>query len=216
MEIAILAFPGMTLLDAVGPAEILSSVPGATVRWHAKQPGIVRDEHGVGLEVPLGLDPQDAPAVLLVPGGAGTKRLMRDMEVLHWLRAANERTRFTTSVGTGSLVLGAAGLLRQIDATTHWLARARLAATGASVVDERVVERGKFITAAGVTAGIDMALLLVEKLANREAAQAAQLLAEYDPRPHLRAGSPDTAPPSLVTELRERTMHLGEDEAAVV
>ncbi len=143
-----------------------------------------------------------SPDVIVVPGGPGEEEARRDERVLAWLRQAHGTSRWTTSVCTGALTLAAAGVLTGFEATTHWLARDDLAALGAIPVDERVVERGKIITAAGVSAGIDMALHLASLMAGEEMAQAVQLVLEYDPQPPFDAGSPAKAPPYLVARLR--------------
>ncbi len=142
------------------------------------------------------------PDVVVVPGGPGTRALLDDERILEWLRTAHESSRYTTSVCTGSLLLAAAGLLDDTDATTHWLVHDQLAELGARPVAERVVERGKLITAAGVSAGIDMGLRLAELLCGPEMAQAVQLLIEYDPQPPFDSGSPDKAPNEVVALVR--------------
>ncbi len=193
MQIAILAFERLTLLDAVGPYEVLSKLPGAEVRWVGLSPADVRADGGLCLGIDATLEQVSAADVLLVPGGFGVRALLSDRRVLDWLRQIHETTRFTASVCTGSLLLAAAGLLAGVDATTHWARREQLAALGVNVLAERVVERGKLITAAGVSSGIDMALTLAARLAGNETAQAIQLALEYDPKPPFDAGSPDRA-----------------------
>jgi transcriptional regulator GlxA family with amidase domain len=141
----------------------------------------------------------------MVPGGFGTRALMTPNPLLDWIRAAHQTSQWTTSVCTGSLLLGAAGLLRGLEATTHWTVLDQLAALGARPTSRRVVEQGKIVTAAGVSAGIDMALTLAARIAGDEVAQAIQLGIEYDPQPPFDAGSPDKAPRAIVESLRERT-----------
>jgi transcriptional regulator GlxA family with amidase domain len=143
-----------------------------------------------------------APDVLVVPGGFGTRPLMKNERVLDWVRTVHESTTWTTSVCTGSLVLAAAGVLNGLRATSHWLALDILERHGAQPTSERVVEDGKVITAAGVSSGIDMALTLTDRLAGPDVAQAIQLGIEYDPQPPFDAGSPEKAPPHLVELLR--------------
>jgi transcriptional regulator GlxA family with amidase domain len=192
MQIAILIFDGLTALDAIGPYEVLSRLPGADLGFVAKEAGPKRTDTGaLGVEADLALADLDSPEVVLVPGGPGSRPLMRDPEVLEWLRSAHASSTWTTSVCTGALVLGAAGILDGKRATTHWASLDRLSELGAEPVAERVVEDGKVITAAGVSAGIDMALTLVARMAGDEVAQAIQLGIEYDPQPPFDVGSVD-------------------------
>jgi transcriptional regulator GlxA family with amidase domain len=203
MQIAILIFDGLTALDAIGPYEVLSRLPGAELRFVAKQPGPKRTDTGaLGVQADLAIADLPGPDVVLVPGGKGSRPLMRDSEVLDWLRVAHERSTWTTSVCTGALVLGAAGILDGKRATTHWAFLDRLSELGAEPVTERVVEDGKVITAAGVSAGIDMALTLAARIAGDEVAQAIQLGIEYDPRPPFDAGSPSKASPEVIELVR--------------
>lgn len=191
MSIAILLYPGMTALDAIGPYEVLNSAPGQDIRFVWKRTGpVVTDHGGLTLGATHTLAEVERPEVVLVPGSsANTATAMRDAAVLDWLRAAHAHTRFTTSVCSGALVLAAAGLLKGHPATTHWAVMGSLAKYGAEArPNERVVRSGKIITAAGVSAGIDMGLILLAELAGEEAAKAAQLAIEYDPRPPFDAG----------------------------
>jgi transcriptional regulator GlxA family with amidase domain len=199
MQIAILLFEKLTVLDAIGPYEVLRSVPGWEVRFVASEADTVRADSGsLGLIADHSIDEVTEPDVVLVPGGEGSRPLMEDERVLGWLRDVHERTRWTTSVCTGSLVLGAAGLLEGKRATSHWLYLERLREFGAEPTSERVVEDGKVITAAGVSSGIDMALHLVNRELGEEAAQAIQLAIEYDPEPPFDSGSPAKAPKEIV------------------
>jgi transcriptional regulator GlxA family with amidase domain len=203
MQIAILIFDGLTALDAIGPYEVLSRLPGAELRIVAKEAGLKRTDTGaLGVEADLALDDLEAPEVVLVPGGKGNRPLMRDPEVLEWLRSAHESSTWTTSVCTGALVLGAAGILDGKRATTHWAFLDHLSEFGAEPVAERVVEDGKVITAAGVSAGIDMALTLAARIAGDEVAQAIQLGIEYDPDPPFDAGSPSKASSEVIGMVR--------------
>jgi putative intracellular protease/amidase len=203
VQIAFLLFDRITTLDAIGPYEVLQRLPGADVRFVAEQPGEQRDEKGfTALVADHSLDDVTAPDVLVVPGGFGTRPLLENDRVIDWVRSVHQETTWTTSVCTGSLVLGAAGVLDGIDATSHWLALPMLEKFGATPTSERVVERGKVITAAGVSSGIDMALTLVNHIAGPEVAQAIQLGIEYDPQPPFDAGSPDKAPPEIVELVR--------------
>jgi transcriptional regulator GlxA family with amidase domain len=199
MQIAILIFDKLTALDAIGPYEVLRSVPGWEVRFVGPAKGPVRTDSGaLGLSADYALEEVTAPDIVLVPGGAGNRPLLEDERVLSWLREVDGRTKWTTSVCTGSLVLGAAGLLEGKPATCHWLFLERLREYGAEPVGGRFVEDGKTITAAGVSAGIDMALHLVGREAGTKVAQAVQLGIEYDPQPPFDAGSPEKAPPEIV------------------
>jgi transcriptional regulator GlxA family with amidase domain len=203
MQIAILIFDGLTALDAIGPYEVLSRLPGAELGFVAKEAGPKRTDTGaLGVEADLALADLDSPEVVLVPGGQGSRPLMLDPEVLEWLRSAHANSTWTTSVCTGALVLGAAGILDGKRATTHWAFLDRLSEFGAEPVAERVVEDGKVITAAGVSAGIDMALTLVARIASDEVAQAIQLGIEYDPDPPFDSGSPAKASSKVIEMVR--------------
>jgi transcriptional regulator GlxA family with amidase domain len=199
MKTSILIFDGITALDAIGPYEVLRSVPGWEVEFVAKSTGEVRTDSGhLGLSADRALADVSDPEIVLVPGGAGNRPLLDDEQVLSWLREVDRQTKWTTSVCTGSLVLGAAGLLEGKRATGHWLYLEPLRAYGADPVGGRFVEDGKVITAAGVSAGIDMALHLVGQEVGPEVAQAVQLGIEYDPQPPFDAGSPAKAPAEIV------------------
>jgi len=199
MEIAIPLFDRFTALDAVGPYEVLSRIPGATVRFVASEPGPKRtDTRMLAIAADTSLAEAPEPEVLLVPGGPGTRDLMADGPILEWIRHAHGRSQWTTSVCTGSLLLGAAGVLDGLEATSHWLELKTLSRFGARPVERRVVEQGKVITAAGVSAGIDMALTLAARIAGEQVAQAIQLGIEYAPEPPFDAGSTRSAPSQIV------------------
>jgi putative intracellular protease/amidase len=204
MNIAIPIFDRVTALDAVGPYEVLSRLPGATVTFVAGERGPKRTENGMlALTADKALDELVDPDVIVVPGGYGTRVLMRDPELLEWLRRAHAQSEWTTSVCTGSLLLAAAGILDGLQATTHWLALDVLAEYGATPVSDcRVVEQGKVITAAGVSSGIDMALTLAARIAGEDYAEAIQLGIEYDPQPPFDSGSPAKARPEIVELVR--------------
>ena len=192
MQVAIALFPRNTALDSIGPYEVLQRVPSIDVVFVGHARGEVRTDNGMlGLTVDAAFDEVTEPDVLLVPGGVGTRALLRDEAMLDWVRAVHRQTLFTTSVCTGSLVLAAAGLLDGLTATTHWAAQDFLGSLGAVYTPARVVEHlpQRIITAAGVSSGIDMALRLVELLVDRQAAEACQLMIEYDPQPPFDAGS---------------------------
>ncbi len=199
-EIAFLIYPRLTVLDAIGPYEVLSRLPGAEVRMVGKEKGPIRSDNGaLGLMVDYALDDVPAPDILVVPGGSeGTFAVTQDAEMLAWVRRVHESSQWTTSVCTGALILAAAGVLDGVEATTHWFARGILKDLGAVPVVQRVVQRGKIVTAAGVSAGIDMALHLAAEVAGEEVAQAIQLMIEYAPEPPFASGSRESAPAKVV------------------
>jgi transcriptional regulator GlxA family with amidase domain len=229
MQIAILIYDRLTALDAVGPYEVLSRLPGAELTFVAQEPGPKRTDTGrLALVADASLAEVPHPDVVLVPGGPAQAELMEDGPLHEWLRAAHETSTWTASVCTGSLILAAAGVLAEAGgrspstsipvsteagghapsaripvsasrrATTHWQALEELRRLGVEAVEERVVFDGKFVTAAGVSAGIDMALALVARIAGEQVAQAIQLGIEYDPQPPFDAGSPHKAPAAIV------------------
>jgi transcriptional regulator GlxA family with amidase domain len=199
MQVAYLLYDRFTALDIVGPHEVFNSVPGSESIFVAEVAGPIRNESDtLSLVADASIDEVTSPDIIVVPGGYGTRALLDREPLLDWIRTAHETTAWTTSVCTGSLLLAAAGLLDGVPATTHWLARDLLAELGGKPVAERVVEQGKIVTAAGVSAGIDMALRLVQKMNGDEVAQAVQLGIEYDPDPPLDAGSPGKAPQPIV------------------
>jgi transcriptional regulator GlxA family with amidase domain len=206
MNIAILLYDKFTALDAIGPYEVLSRLPGASVMFVAAEPGPIRTDNGMlTVLVEHSLEEAPQPDIVLVPGGPGEVAARAGGTALEWLRAVDRTSTWTTSVCTGSLVLAAAGLLDGRRATTHWLAFDELRRLGAEPVDERVVFDGKLVTAAGVSAGIDMALALAARIAGDQVAQAIQLGIEYDPQPPFDAGSPHKAPAEIVELLRSRS-----------
>jgi transcriptional regulator GlxA family with amidase domain len=206
MDIVIPIYDRFTALDAVGPYEVLSRIPGAKVTFVAKERGPVRtDTTFLAVTADAALSEVDSADVLLVPGGPGQSDLMEDQEFLDWLRRIDATTTWTTSVCTGSLLLAAAGLLEGKSATTHWMALEELRKHGAEPTSQRVVIEGKVVTAAGVSAGIDMALTLVARMLGDEVAQAIQLGIEYDPQPPFDAGSPEKAPEMIVEFLRSQS-----------
>ena len=192
MQVAIPLFPKFTALDGIGPYEVLQRIPDIDITFVGHQRGEVRSENGMlGITVDATFEELARPDVIVFPGGVGTRPLVHDERVLDWLRTAHATTRYTTSVCTGSLVLAAAGLLKGLTATTHWACYKDLENLGAHPTPKRVVEHleRRLITAAGVSSGIDMALRLVELLVDRTAAEAAQLMIEYDPQPPFKCGS---------------------------
>jgi transcriptional regulator GlxA family with amidase domain len=203
VQIAIPLFDRLTALDAIGPYEVLSRMPGAEVLFVAADPGPKRIDTGaLALTAEHALSDVPQPDVVLVPGGEGTRDQPHD-ELIAWIQHAHQTSRWTTSVCTGALLLGAAGVLDGLRATTHWLFFDQLREFGAEPTLERVVEQGKVVTAAGVSSGIDMALRLVQVIAGDDIAKAVQLSIEYDPQPPLDAGSPTKAPEPIVQLVRQ-------------
>jgi putative intracellular protease/amidase len=211
MNIVIPLFPRFTVLDAVGPYEVLSRLPGAQVTFAAVEPGLIRDATGMlQLEAPAAIADVKSADVLCVPGGPGTRR--PDPRLVDWIRAIHPTTKMTTSVCTGSLLLAAAGILVGLPATSHWFELEHLADHGAIPTRKRIVFAGKIATAAGVSAGIDLALALAARLASEDVARAIQLAIEYDPEPPFDAGSVEKAPPAIVELVRstiQRRMAAG-------
>src|SRR4051812_32225243 len=202
LDIVIPIFDDFTALDAVGPYEVLSRV-GGRVRFVAPQAAPVRTDNGMlSLVAEASLSDATAPDVVVVPGGVGVRALTTDPVWLDWLCTVDRSTTWTTSVCTGSLLLGAAGLLEGLRATSHWLELETLRSYGAEPTGRRVVEQGKVITAAGVSAGIDMALTLAARLIGEDGAKAIQLGIEYDPQPPFDCGSVKKADPKLVEVIR--------------
>lgn len=206
MQIACLVYDGFTATDVIGPFDVLSRIPESETVFVSTEAALQRNDNGVlGVQADRALADVPKPDVIVVPGGMeGTRRAAQDERILDWLRSAHESTRFTTSVCTGSLILGAAGLLDGLDATTHWAAANELEHTGAHYVAKRWVAHleERIVTAAGVSAGIDMAIMLVAELVGEDVAQAIQLGLEYDPQPPYEAGSPEKAGPEVIATLQ--------------
>jgi putative intracellular protease/amidase len=203
MNVAIPLYDRFTALDAVGPYEVLQRVPGSKVTWLAHEPGPVGTDTGqLHLVADAAFEDLPDPEIIVVPGGTGTDDFLDDERLLGWIRRAHETSEWTTSVCTGSLLLGAAGVLDGLDATCHWLDLQDLERYGAQPTERRVVEQGKVITAAGVSSGIDMALTLVANMSGPEVAQAIQLGIEYDPQPPFDSGSTAKAAPEIVELVR--------------
>lgn len=214
MKIAALLFDKITVLDLIGPLEALSWLPGAEVVWVGPKKGPVRAAPtGVSLNVEKSFDEVAAADVLVVPGGPGVRPLLDDEAAVAWVRKIDATTQWTTSVCTGSLLLGAAGLLKGLDATTHWNAASALAGFGARYVERRVVPQGRIVTSAGVSSGIDMALWLIGRIAGEEQAKVVQLAIEYDPQPPFDSGAPSKAAPAVVEKSRA---HVREVVAAAL
>lgn len=204
MKITIFLYDGMTALDAIGPYEVLSRLPGASVTFVAQQEGLVTTDTGfLRLSADCSIAQVSNADIMLIPGGKGSRQVLTQPAVINWVQDIHATTRFTTSVCTGSLVLGAAGLLQGLKATTYWSVLDMLEKFGAEPCAERFVEQGKIITAAGVSAGIDMALWLVGEIGGTELAQAIQLGIEYDPQPPFDKGSPSKANETLIRRALE-------------
>lgn len=215
MKTAILLYDDMTCLDAMGPYEVLASIPGNDLCFVAERRGEIRpDTRLLGLVADHAIADVDAVDILVVPGGNDQPQ-RENVKILEWIRRIDERTTWTTSVCTGSLILAAAGLLRGRRATTHWMRHDVLETYGASPTLERVVVDGKYVTAAGVSAGIDMALRLAQILGGDELSQGIQLAIEYDPQPPFDAGSPEKAPAAIVDLVRS-LLGSGRRSAATV
>ncbi|TMR17012.1 DJ-1/PfpI family protein [Nonomuraea turkmeniaca] len=205
MHVAIPLYSRYTALDAVGPYTVLAFAPGCTVTFVAAERGPVTDDQGtLTLTATASYADLPDPDVIVVPGGLGTLDALSDEALVGWIRQAHQRSRWTTSVCTGSLLLGAAGLLGGLKATTHWAVMDLLRRYDAEPVSERVVTQGKIVTAAGVSSGIDMALTLLAQLSDVETAQAVQLTIEYDPQPPFDTGSPHKA----TEKITERALGL--------
>ncbi len=198
MKIAMFLYDKMTALDFVGPFQVFAVMPGIEVLTVAKKAGPIDEDSGLHLlNAKYGIDDVDEADVLCLPGGVDNTHVQTDKEVIDWIKKIDAKTKWTTSVCTGSLILGAAGLLKGVRATTHWAALPGLEAFGAIPIKERVVSDGKYLSGGGVTAGIDMALTLLAKEFDDKTAQAIQLAIEYNPQPPFDTGSPEKAPQDI-------------------
>ncbi len=210
MQVAIPLFPRFTALDAIGPYEVLQRIPDLDITFIGHERGEVRSENGfLGIVRDATFEELPHPDIVVFPGGVGTRPLMTDERVLEWVRTAHASSRYTTSVCTGSLVLGAAGLLHGLTATTHWSVLSMLEPLGATATGTRVVEHlpERIVTAAGVSSGIDMALRLVELLHDATAARASQLMIEYDPQPPFDCGALEKADDAVMARVVEYAQH---------
>ncbi len=217
MQIAFVLYPGFTGLDALGPYEFLKMIPDADVRFLAHEKGPVPTDRGIlTVEATHSFEETPSPDLLLIPGSeAETRTAMKDENLLNWLRTAHETTRWTTSVCSGSLVLAAAGLLKGHPATSHWIAQGLLEKFGAeSRPHDRVVQSGKLWTAAGVSAGIDLALSLLLEICGRERTEIIQLLLEYDPHPPLTGGHPDKVSPDIFAKAKAEMLALAQPRSS--
>jgi len=204
MKVAILLYEDFTALDAIGPYEVLRFLPGTEVQFVGKRRGVAKSDSGfLSIVTEHDITSVSSADILVIPGGPGQIVAERDPEILDWVQRIHATTQFTTSVCTGSIILGAAGLLRGLRATTHWMYLERLREFGAEPTLERVVPQGKIVTAAGVSSGIDMALTLAATIAGPDVAQSLQLSIEYDPQPPFDAGSPKKAPAHVTEMVRQ-------------
>lgn len=214
MKIAFLLYEKMTALDFVGPHEILSRLPNVSSLRVAVEAGPILSDSGLLLHADRSLSDVPEADILLIPGAGTATSLKAHTNILAWIRQIHQTTTWTTSVCTGSLILGAAGILDGIKATTHWAAFERLSSYGVKPTHARVVEDGKIMTAAGVSAGIDMALVLASNVLGPEFAQTMQLALEYDPNPPFDTGSPDKAPKEMRESLKARMLSSFEEESS--
>lgn len=212
MLITFLFYDGMTALDVVGAHEILCRLPNTLVKRVAKSSTSIKTDSDLTLYADYALSDVLDADILFIPGAGNATTLQKYPEILDWIRLIHSKTTWTTSVCTGSLILGAAGILSGIDATTHWAAMDRLKNWGAKPIQNRIVESGKIITSAGVSAGIDMALTLAKKISGEQVAKTIQLGIEYDPEPPFNSGSPKNADPELLKNLKERMTTLFEND----
>ena len=206
LTVAIPLFPEFTALDGIGPYEVLQRIPSIDVAFLGHQRGEIRSDNGMlGVVADAAFEELAEPDIVVFPGGVGTRRLQHDERVLDWVRHAHATTLLTTSVCTGSFVLGSAGLLEGLTATTHWACYPELEALGAVPTAQRVVEHldRRIITSAGVSSGIDMALRMVELVVDRTAGEAVQLMIEYDPQPPFDCGAVAKADEAVVDRVVE-------------
>ncbi len=202
MNISIILYEGLTVLDAIGPYEVFNSIPDINIHFVGEEKGLVRsDNNALALNVDYTFSEISETDIVIVPGTPHFDKVMNDDALNKWLCNIHPKTKWTTSVCTGALALGAAGLLKGKKATTHWMAMDILEEFGAEKTKQRVVKDGKIITAAGVSSGIDMALSLLEIELGDDVAQTAQLIIEYDPQPPFNAGNPDKAPTHITENL---------------
>lgn len=206
MNITFLFYDGMTPLDVIGPQEVLGRLPNVTVQRVAKNAGLVEAGLGLQLMAEYSLADIQQTDVLVVGGSGNATNLRHEPQILKWIKKIHEQSLWTTSVCTGSLILGAAGILQGIQATSHWAVLGRLSNWGAKPMSRRIIEDGKIMTAAGVSAGLDMALLLASKLAGQAAAETIQLTIEYDPEPPFNSGSPSKAKPEIYQALQAQLL----------
>jgi transcriptional regulator GlxA family with amidase domain len=204
MKITILIYEKYTALDVVGPYEALSNISGAEIYFAGVQKGLYGDNKNFKLDVPYSIDDITESDVLLIPGGFGIDAILNDKKIINWIKKIDTTTKFTTSVCSGALLLASTGLLEGRNVTTHWNRKEQLRKYNVNVVDERYVKDGKYITSAGVSAGIDMALYLISLIQNENTAKFIQLGMEYDPQPPFDCGSPNKLPKELLEKMKPK------------
>lgn len=203
MKIVILLFDNFTALDIIGPYEVLSKLPSSQIYLTGLEKKVYRDTYGLKIQADYSIDEVSQADILLIPGGLGIDTLLKSTELLNWIQKIDNTTQWTTSVCSGSLLLAQAGLLNGKNCTTHWRRKEQLHIFDVLVKDERYVQDGKFITSAGVSAGIDMALYLVSKIAGDQTAKMIQLAIEYDPKPPFDSGSPEKVPTEMIKKFKK-------------
>ena len=203
MKIVILLFDNYTALDIVGPYEVLNKLPNSKIFLVGLEKKEYRDTYGLKISADNSIDEISEADILLIPGGFGIDNLLKNEEVLDWIRRIDSTTKWTISVCSGSLLLAQTGLLNGKNCTTHWRRKEQLQRFNVKVKNERYIQDGKFITSAGVSAGIDMALYLVSKIAGDQTAMMFQLAIEYDPKPPFNCGSPDKVPKAMLDKFNK-------------
>ena len=198
MKIVILLFDNYTALDIVGPYEVLNKLPDSKIYLVGLEKSEYKDTYGLRISSDYSIDEIFQADILLIPGGPGIDNLLKNKKVLDWIRKVDSTTKWTVSVCSGSLLLAQSGLLDGKNCTTHWRRKEQLRSYNVTVKDERYIHDGKIITSAGVSAGIDMALYLVSKIAGDQIAKMYQLAIEYDPKPPFDCGSPDKVPKAML------------------
>ncbi|MCX6238298.1 MAG: DJ-1/PfpI family protein [Bacteroidia bacterium] len=204
MKIVILIFDNYTALDIIGPYEVLSKLPNAKVYLAGLERREYKDSHGLRISADYSINEITVADILLIPGGFGIDELLKNNEIIEWIQQIDHSTQWTVSVCSGSLLLAQAGLLNGKECTTHWRRKDQLRNYNVKVKDERYLQDGKIITSAGVSAGIDMALYLVSKIADDQTAKMIQLAIEYDPKPPFDCGSPDKLPKEMIEKLKNK------------
>jgi transcriptional regulator GlxA family with amidase domain len=203
MKIVILLFDNYTALDIVGPYEVLNKLPNSKIYLVGLEKREYKDTYGLKISADNSIDEISEADVLLIPGGSGIDNLLKNKEVVEWIQKIDSTTKWTVSVCSGSLLLAQTGLLDGKICTTHWRRKEQLRNFNVTVKDERYIQDGKFITSAGVSAGIDMALYLVSKIAGDQIAMMFQLAIEYDPKPPFNCGSPDKVPKAMLDKFNK-------------
>ena len=204
MEIAILIFDNYTALDLVGPYEVLNKLPNSKIQLVGLEKKEYSDTYGLKISADYSMDEISQADILLIPGGFGIDKLLNNPQIIEWIQQIDRSTKWTVSVCSGSLLLAQAGLLNGKNCTTHWRRKEQLRNYDVTVKDERYVQDGKIITSAGVSAGIDMAIYLVSKIAGDQTAKMIQLAIEYDPQPPFDCGSPDKIPQEMIDKLKNK------------